>query len=49
MLHLIAIIAFVLAVIFWAWNLVHGVWAWEMFMLLGLTFWCASEHPKNRW
>lgn len=47
MIHLAAIIAFILAVIFWAWSLGHGVWQWELFMLLGLALWCISGHPKT--
>ena len=46
MTHLAAIIAFILGVIFYAWSISHGIWAWEFFMLLGLALWCISAHPK---
>ena len=46
MTHLAAIIAFILAVIFWILAIGHGVWQWELFMLLGLALWCLSAHPK---
>lgn len=49
MLHLLAIIALTFSVIFYAWSLGHGVWTWTLFELLGLTLWCISEHPRNRW
>ena len=45
MLHLLAIIAFVLAVIFLAWGIAHGVWTWQLFGMLGLLLWCVS----GRW
>ena len=47
MLHLLAIISFVLGVIFLAWSIAHGVWTWELFGMLGLTLWCISG--KHDW
>lgn len=47
MLRLIAIISFVLGVIFLAWNIQHGVWTYKLFELLGLLFWCVSGGEGN--
>ena len=49
MVHLLAIIAFVLSVVFYAWDIAHGHWTWTLFMLLGLLLWCISGHPKCKW
>lgn len=46
MLHLAAIVLFILSTIFYAWSLGHGVWSWTLLALLGLTCWCISAHPK---
>lgn len=46
MTHLLAIIAFALAVIFYAWSITHGVWTWEFFMLWGFLLEAISAHPK---
>ena len=35
---LISIVAFAFAIIFKAWSLGHGVWDWQLFMLIGLLF-----------
>jgi hypothetical protein len=44
--HLLAIIAFILALVFYAWHISHDVWTWVFFELWGLLLWCVSEHPK---
>ncbi len=49
MIHLFAIIAFALAAVFFAWNLRHGVWSWQFFMLLGLLLATVSGHEKWPW
>src|SRR5690348_9454988 len=36
-IRLAAIISFVLAFIFYAWQVHHGVWTWTLFMLLGFV------------
>ena len=46
MTHLLAIIAFALAVIFYAWSINHGVWTPIFLALWGLLLWCISGHPK---
>ena len=46
MTHLLAIIAFALATIFYAWHLSHGVWAWPFFTLLGFLLESVSHHEK---
>jgi hypothetical protein len=43
---LLAVIAFVMSVIFSAWSIHHGVWSWQFFMLWGLLLWCVSGHAK---
>lgn len=42
MLHLLAIISFVLGTVFLAWSIKHGVWGWQLFDTIGLTLWCIS-------
>ena len=49
MIHLLAILAFALAVIFFAWNIKHGVWSWEFLMLWGFLLECVSGHEKWPW
>jgi hypothetical protein len=44
-LHLLAIVALCFAVVFFAFTIVHGIWAWQLFMLIGLALWCISGHP----
>ena len=46
MIHLLAIIALALAVIFFGFHLAHGVWSWEFLALWGLLLWCISGHEK---
>lgn len=46
MIHLLAIIAFALAVIFFAWHIVHGVWSWQFFMLWGFLLSTIAGHEK---
>lgn len=46
MIHLLAIISFALAVIFYAWTITHGTITSELFMLIGMFLWCASDHPR---
>ena len=46
MIHLLAIIAFILALIFFGWNIKHGVWSWQFFMLWGFLLECAAGHER---
>ena len=46
MTHLLAIIAFALSVIFYAWSIKHGVWSWQFFMLWGFLLEAVSSHDK---
>ena len=46
MTYLLGLIAFALAIVFYAWHLSHGVWAWPFFMLWGLFLVFLSGHPK---
>jgi hypothetical protein len=41
--RLAAIISFAFALIFEAWSIKHGVFGWQLFMLLGLLLWCISS------
>jgi hypothetical protein len=43
MLRLLAIIMLAFAVCFYAWNVVHGVWSYRMFFMLGMLAWCISD------
>lgn len=43
---IIALVCFLLAIIFDAWSLAHGVFDWHFLALLGLFFWCLSGHPS---
>jgi len=47
--HLAAIGAFILAVVFYGWNVKHGVWSWEFFMLWGFLLEAVSGHGKWPW
>jgi hypothetical protein len=48
MFAIAAIISFALSVIFYAWTLSHGVWSWELFMLIGLLCLAISgKSPKG--
>ena len=42
----IALLCFLLSLIFSAWSLAHGAFTWQFFMILGLFFWCLSGHPN---
>lgn len=46
MTHLLAIIAFALAVIFYGWGISHGVWTYTFMALWGLLLMALSAHPK---
>lgn len=46
MIHLLAILAFALAVIFFALNIKNGVWSWQFLMLWGFLLECVSGHEK---
>lgn len=46
MTKLLAIISFILSLIFYAWSISHGIWTWQFFMILGLALDCLSDHPK---
>ena len=41
-----ALFAFILSLCFYAWNISHGIWAWELFMLAAFILKTLSEHPK---
>lgn len=41
-----AVIMFIMAIIFAAWSIHHGVWQSSFFMLWGLLLWCLSVRPK---
>lgn len=43
MLRILAILAFVMSIIFYAWNISHGTWTWVLWALLGAALWCASD------
>lgn len=46
MTHLLAIIAFALAVIFYGWSIHHGIWTAEFMALWGLLLMALSAHEK---
>ena len=46
MTKLAAIVSFILSLCFYAWQIKHGVWSWELFMLTGFALEAISEHPK---
>ena len=48
MFYLAGIVAFVLAIIFYAWHLGHDVWTWTLFMLIGfLCMALAGRYPNK--
>jgi hypothetical protein len=49
MFRLAAIVAFVLAIIFYAWNINHDVWTYTLFTLVGLLCWCISDTTTWPW
>ena len=45
--RLLAILSFFMAVIFYGWGITHDAWTWQLFMLLGLFFWCVhGSHDR---
>jgi hypothetical protein len=42
----LAVVAFILSLCFYAWGVSHGVLGWQMMMLLGFVLKTLSEHPK---
>jgi hypothetical protein len=47
--RIIALVMFILSVIFDAWSIKHGIWDYILFALLGLVFWCASTIHDYAW
>lgn len=43
MVRLCAILSLFLSLVFEAWKFSHGVFTWELFLILGLFLWCISE------
>jgi hypothetical protein len=43
---ILALIAFIMSFCFYAWSVSHGIWGWQILMLLGFILKTLSEHPK---
>jgi hypothetical protein len=42
----LALIAFIMSFCFYAWSISHGIWSWQLLMLLGFILKTLSEHPE---
>ena len=48
MVRLFAILSLFLSFVFEAWTISHGVFTWNLFLVLGLLLWCVSENYDRR-
>jgi hypothetical protein len=42
-IRLFAILSLFLSFVFEAWKFSHGVFTWDLFLILGLLLWCISD------